>query len=111
MAAAPGVTLRTHTKVVGLLHDSGRVIGVRDDAGVEHLATVVVGADGRRSGVAAGVSAGAVRRHPGSRVMYYRYVTGWVAPDGGAPEMPEFSLVGNSWRTSSRATTALRVSL
>ena len=70
--------------------------GVRDDAGAEHRATVVVGADGRRSGVAAGVSAGDVRRHDGCRVMYYRYVTGWVAPDGGRPEMPEFSLVGNA---------------
>ncbi len=96
VAALPGVTFRTDTKAVGLLHDSGRVSGVRDDAGAEHRATVVVGADGRRSGVAAGVSAGDVRRHAGCRVMYYRYVTGWVAPDGGRPEMPEFSLVGNA---------------
>ena len=38
VAALPGVTFRTDTKVVGLLHDSGRVSGVRDDAGAEHRA-------------------------------------------------------------------------
>lgn len=96
VATLPGVTFRTGCKVVEVLRDGSTVVGVRDGTGAEHGAALVVGADGRRSGVASAVAAGDVRRHPGHRVMHYRYVTGWTGPDGGRPDQPEFSLVGNS---------------
>ncbi len=94
-AATPGVTVLTGRKVVEVLTSGAIVVGVRDASGAEHRAAVVVGADGRRSGVARRVGAADQDRRPAARAMYYRYVAGWTAPGGGPPDGPEFSLVGN----------------
>jgi flavin-dependent dehydrogenase len=89
-----GVDVRTDTKVTGVLRDGDRVVGVTDDAGESHLARLVVGADGRRSKVAALVEAPDDERHPAARAMYYRYAAGWQSP----PELgAEFSLVGDEF--------------
>jgi flavin-dependent dehydrogenase len=93
-AAAEGVDFRWGRRVVEVVRDAGgRVVGVRDDAGQEHHARVVVGADGRRSSIARLVGAADVVRHPAARAMYFRYGTGWTGRDH--DPAPEFSLVGN----------------
>ncbi len=89
-----GVDVRTGVRVVDLLREDDRVVGVVDDAGDVHRAAVVVGADGRRSKVASLVDAQDDERHPAARAMYFRYATGWRSPDEvGA----EFSLVGDEF--------------
>ena len=97
VARLPGIDFRTGVKVVDLLRDGPQVVGVRDDAGDDHRATVVVGADGRRSLVAASAGAEDVRREPGCRLLHYRYVQGWTGAAGGAPDQAEFSLAGGSF--------------
>jgi flavin-dependent dehydrogenase len=87
-----GVDVRTDTKVVDVVRDGGRVVGVVDATGTTHRATAVVGADGRRSRMAGLLDAGDDERHPPARAMYYRYATGWQSPDEVGPE---FSLVGD----------------
>src|SRR4051812_26140432 len=53
-AAEAGATVRTGSRVTGLLMDNGRVTGVQTDAG-PITAQLVVGADGRLSTVASSV--------------------------------------------------------
>jgi flavin-dependent dehydrogenase len=89
-----GIDVRTGVRVVDLLSEGARVVGVVDETGEEHRADVVVGADGRRSRMAALVGAADEERHPAARAMYYRYAAGWRGPgEVGA----EFSLVGNDF--------------
>jgi flavin-dependent dehydrogenase len=95
VAQLSNVDFRTQVRAAGLLHHDGVICGVRDTSGVVHRAAVVVGADGRRSNVAAWVGAPVQERHPAGRVMYYRYVTGWSGPSGGILDGPEFSVLGN----------------
>lgn len=93
-AQAEGVDLRWRRRAADVLRNAeGRVVGVRDDAGEEHRARVVVGADGRRSSIARLVAAADVVRHPAARAMYFRYGAGWVGRDD--EPAPEFSLIGN----------------
>lgn len=94
--ARGGVELRTNSPACGLVRDSeGAVAGVSDSRGGRHEAPLVVGADGRRSRTADWADAATRRRERATRVMYYRYVVGWRAPDGGAAEAPEFSVLGD----------------
>jgi flavin-dependent dehydrogenase len=86
-----GIDVRTGVRVVGLVRDGARVVGAVDHGGETHRGDVVVGADGRRSRVAALAGAGDVERHPPARAMYYRYASGWRSPEEVGPE---FSLVG-----------------
>jgi flavin-dependent dehydrogenase len=89
-----GVDVRTGTKVTDVVAEGGRIVGVVDETGERHVARAVVGADGRRSRVAALVGAPDDERHPAARAMYYRYGRGWVSP----PDVgPEFSLVGDEF--------------
>lgn len=92
-AIADGVDIRWGRRIVEVLRDGDRVIGVIDDTGDTHLAGMVVGADGRRSSVAQLVGAAEEIRYPAARAMYFRYATGWR--DLGAEPAPEFSLLGN----------------
>jgi len=95
VSALTGVEFRTRTRVVDLTRSGARVTGAVTDDGTAYEAEVVVGADGRRSTVARLVDAGVQQDHAPTRVMYFQYVTGWTAPDGSEPSMPEFSLLGD----------------
>jgi 2-polyprenyl-6-methoxyphenol hydroxylase-like FAD-dependent oxidoreductase len=78
-AETPGVTLLLGHKVVGVIKEAGRVVGVtartRDGAEVELRGDLVVGADGRDSAVAkqAGVTG---KQTPHGRVGYMAHYTG-----------------------------------
>jgi 2-polyprenyl-6-methoxyphenol hydroxylase-like FAD-dependent oxidoreductase len=89
------VDVRTSTPVSRLVHEDGRVVGVVLASGCRLDADLVVGADGRRSLVAREVAAEDRERYAGSRALYYRYVRGFGAPGGGAPDGPEFSQLGD----------------
>jgi flavin-dependent dehydrogenase len=89
-----GIDVRTGVRVVDVLREGDRVMGVVDESGVRHRADVVVGADGRRSKVAGLVGAADEERHPAARAMYYRYAAGWPGPGEAGPE---FSLVGDEF--------------
>lgn len=91
----PGVELRTGVRVRDLICEGERVVGVVADDGRACYADLVVGADGRRSGVARRVHARRDQEHPPARVMSFRYVTEWRDPDGLDPCCPEFSLLGD----------------
>ena len=92
VASTPGVTWLNRRRVVELI-GSNPVRGVVDADGAEHRASVVVGADGRRSTVARLVAAPKVLEHPAARLLLYRYVSGYT-PVTGEPG-PEFSLLEN----------------
>ncbi len=92
---ASGVELRTGVRVGDLIRDGERVVGVVTEDGGVLYAELVVGADGRRSGVARRVHARRDQEHPAARVMCFRYVSGWRDPDGSLPCRPEFSLLGD----------------
>jgi menaquinone-9 beta-reductase len=94
-ARRAGVEVLTSTAVTGLSTRDERVVGVVTANGRTVGAGLVVGADGRRSTVATGVSADDRERHEGRRALYYRYVRGFTGPDGGPPDGPEFSLLGD----------------
>lgn len=84
-AAAAGVSLHVGTSVTGLVHDDGRVGGVRvrDDGGEAVLrAPLVVGADGRASTVARLVGARRYHVVPNQRFAYWGYYDGarWDSP-------------------------------
>jgi geranylgeranyl reductase family protein len=72
------VEVRERHRVTGLLHDRGRVAGVRaqdeDGRELEIRARLVVGADGRSSVVAS--SLGLVRPHPLRRMALIQHVSG-----------------------------------
>ena len=76
-AVAAGVEFREHCAVEDLLFEGDRVVGVRcrTPAGVvsEERATLVVGADGMRSLVAAKVGAAHTVSHPLMSCTYYSY--------------------------------------
>lgn len=80
-AAAAGADVRTSTRATGLIRDNGRVIGVETDHGALH-ARVVVGADGRRSSVAALVGAAEYNVAPGGRMPAWAYFDGVADTEG-----------------------------
>jgi flavin-dependent dehydrogenase len=97
-ARSPGVELAQPASVTGLVWEGDRVAGVRLTSGGwagELRARIVIGADGRRSLVAREVEPPAQREAQAHRTLYYRYVGGWVGPDGEPPDAPEFSLHGD----------------
>ncbi|MDW5325153.1 NAD(P)/FAD-dependent oxidoreductase [Plantactinospora sp. KLBMP9567] len=85
-ARAAGVEVREGFDVDDLVWDQGRVVGVRGrqrgGAPVTETASLVVGADGKRSMVAAAVRATAYRERPASTFACYTYWSG-VAMSGG----------------------------
>ena len=80
-AAAAGVEIHDQTRVISLLRDRDRVVGVRAArrAGHEHefRATLVIGADGRHSTVARHVEAEEYLGYDAPRAMFWGY---WNAP-------------------------------
>ncbi len=83
------------TNVVDLLLDEDRVTGVGLADGREVIARIVVGADGRHSLVARKVGPATEKEAPPLRALYYRYVSGFIGPDGSPPDAAEFSLAGD----------------
>ena len=79
------------TTVSDLLWDGDRVVGVRLADGRSAHAEIVVGADGRNSLVAKQVTPAVEHETPPYRALYYRYVTGFLGPDGAEPDAAEFS--------------------
>jgi len=74
-AASAGAEVRTGEKVCSLLQDNGRVEGVETARGALR-ARLVVGADGRRSAVAALVGAGEYLLAPPGRLFAWAYFEG-----------------------------------
>ena len=94
--ATPQVELREAAKVMQLLMENGRVVGVawsEPGGGGEARAQVVVGADGLHSFVAKEVGAQAEHEEPVHRAMYYAYFRGVKHVDG---PVAEFHYRGNS---------------
>jgi 2-polyprenyl-6-methoxyphenol hydroxylase-like FAD-dependent oxidoreductase len=92
------VELRQRCAVVGLRWQDDRVAGAElaDEHGAECVRTRwVIGADGRRSFIARAVCSPFVESEAGHRAMYYRYVRGFLDPDGRAPHAAEFDLTGD----------------
>src|SRR5947208_9519639 len=79
-AAAAGAEVRTGEKVCSLLQDNGRVEGVETARGALR-ARLVVGADGRRSTVAALVGAGEYHVAPPGRLFAWAYFEGVTDPE------------------------------
>jgi menaquinone-9 beta-reductase len=93
MAVAAGAELRDEHKVVALLRDGGRVVGVEaTHAGVSHQyrAPVVVGADGRRSTVAEMAGAKEYLGYDNPRFGYWAY---FPANAAWTPALREIGLV------------------
>src|SRR3954451_23672749 len=93
-----GAEVREGVRVTELLHDGGRVAGVRCDDGTELRAPLVVGADGRRSTVARLI--GAARPHRASRsgrACFYAY---WE------DARPEWRDTAAQWREGAELGTA-----
>jgi menaquinone-9 beta-reductase len=110
-ARRSGVDVRPGSRVVDLLREGDAIVGVVDAGGERHRAGVIVGADGRRSVVAALVGAAAEERHQPARAMYYRYAEGWEPQDEVGPE---FLLDGDMFCytfPSDGSTTCLAVSI
>lgn len=80
-AAAAGAHVRTATRMTGLIREGGRVVGVDTTAGVLR-ATLVVGADGRHSTVAACVGAAEYHVSPPGRMPVWAYYEGVSAGEG-----------------------------
>lgn len=74
-AEAAGAKVRTRTRVTGLLHEGGRVVGVETGDGPIR-ARLVVGADGMRSAVAEWVGAQEYHVVPGGRMFAVGYFEG-----------------------------------
>jgi flavin-dependent dehydrogenase len=75
-AVAAGAILHDRTKVVGLLRESGRVVGVEADhegSRTQHRARLVVGADGRNSSVAELAGANEYLGYDSPRFGYWAY--------------------------------------
>lgn len=91
--SAPSVEMIEHTSVAALLWEGERVVGAclaTPQGPREIRARIVVGADGRHSFVARAVAASAEEETHPSRAFYYRYVRGFVGPDGRKPDVAEF---------------------
>jgi 2-polyprenyl-6-methoxyphenol hydroxylase-like FAD-dependent oxidoreductase len=82
-AAEAGATVRTGSRVTGLLTDDGRVTGVQTDAG-PITAQLVVGADGRLSTVASSVGAAEYHVTPPGRMPAWAYYEGVAEQNGRA---------------------------
>jgi flavin-dependent dehydrogenase len=81
------------TSVVALLRQGERVVGARlvTPKGPRQVqARIVIGADGRHSFVARAVAASLEQAEPASRAFYYRYLRGFVGPDGRKADGAEF---------------------
>ncbi len=92
------VTLLERTRVSDVLWAGEQVVGLRlstPEGERDARARIVVGADGRHSTVARRVRAPVERHDPASRAAYYQYVRGYAPPGAGAPDGPEFSLLGD----------------
>ena len=85
------VDLLERTTVTDLLWDGDRVVGVRLADGRSAYAEIVIGADGRNSLVAKKVTPAVEHETPPYRALYYRYVAGFLGPDGAEPDAAEFS--------------------
>ncbi len=90
---AQSVDFAERSNVADLLWDDGRVVGVQLADGRLAHAEIVVGADGRHSLVASKVAPPVEHETPPYRALYYRYVTGFLGPDGAPPDAAEFSLL------------------
>ena len=80
-AASAGADVRTGTTVTGLLREEGRIVGVESDAGPVR-ATLVVGADGRRSTLARLVGAREYHVVPPGRMFAWGYFEGVGETEG-----------------------------
>jgi flavin-dependent dehydrogenase len=109
-AVEAGAELRTGCNVTSLLHERGRVVGVRFGDGerrYEQRARVVVGADGIRSAVAAAVGAQRYDEEPTRTCLYYTYWSGLPAcyevyvrdrrAIGVVPTNDSLTMVGVAW--------------
>ena len=85
------VDFMERTAVSDLLWNGDRVVGVRLADGRSAHAEIIVGADGRHSLVAKKVTPALEHETPPYRALYYRYVTGFLGPDGAKPDAAEFS--------------------
>jgi flavin-dependent dehydrogenase len=79
-AIAAGVEVRESFAVESLLHEAGRVVGIRGrhrhGSPIDERARIVVGADGVHSLVARGVAAPTTEDRPPLTVAYYSYWSG-----------------------------------
>jgi flavin-dependent dehydrogenase len=75
-AVEAGAELRAGFAVQELLRDGDRVVGVRGPGGVEERAALVIGADGRNSGVARAVEAPLTESGPALTCWYFSYWSG-----------------------------------
>jgi 2-polyprenyl-6-methoxyphenol hydroxylase-like FAD-dependent oxidoreductase len=80
-ARAAGAEVREDFLVIDLVWDDDRVCGIRGGDGVVERASIVVGADGRNSMVAAAVKAQKYYTRPPYCCMYYSYWSGIPARD------------------------------
>jgi flavin-dependent dehydrogenase len=88
---AESVDFMERTSVSDVLWNGDHVVGVQLADGRSARAEVVVGADGRNSIVASKVTPAVEHETPPYRALYYRYVTGFLGPDGSKPDAAEFS--------------------
>ena len=82
---SPSVHFVEHARVSAPLWQEGRVIGVKlvSSHGEQSVrARLVIGADGRHSGLARAVKATTEESAPGCRALYYAYVHGFLGPWG-----------------------------
>ncbi len=90
---ADRVNFAERTIVSDLLWSGDRVVGVQLADGRGARAEIVVGADGRHSLVARKVTPAMEHETPPYRALYYRYVSGFLGPEGGKPNAAEFSVL------------------
>lgn len=92
------VHLLERTRAVDLVTEGERVVGARlvGPNGEQTVrARVVVGADGRHSGIARAVGAANEQWDEATRATYYCYVRGFAPREGSVADGPEFSLLGD----------------
>jgi flavin-dependent dehydrogenase len=80
-AVEAGVEFRERFPVEDLTFEDGRVTGIRGRRGLNESARIVIGADGRNSGVAKRVGASAYAERPTLACWYFSYWSG-VRSDG-----------------------------
>jgi menaquinone-9 beta-reductase len=80
-AKAAGAELRPRTRVTGVVHEDGRVVGVETSDGPIR-ARLVVGADGMRSSIADWVGSREYHVEPGGRMFAVGYFEGVGDTDG-----------------------------